>query len=43
MLAANLKPSNTFLAKYEINSINTSKGNKAKLFSLEMEIIRTIL
>ena len=30
MLAANLKPKETFLAKYEINSINTNKGNKAK-------------
>ena len=27
MLAANLKPSETFLAKYEINSIRTSRGN----------------
>jgi hypothetical protein len=30
MLAANLNPKETFLAKYEINSINTNKGNKAK-------------
>ena len=30
ILAANLSPNDTFLAKYEINSINTSKGNKAK-------------
>ena len=30
MLAANLKPNDTFLAKYDINSINTSNGNKAK-------------
>ncbi len=29
MLAANLKPSDTFLAKYDINSIRTSNGNKA--------------
>ena len=29
ILAANLKPRDTFLAKYEINSIKTSKGNKA--------------
>ena len=29
MLAASLNPNDTFLAKYEINSINTSKGNKA--------------
>lgn len=28
MLAASLRPNETFLAKYEINSINTSKGNK---------------
>lgn len=28
MLAANLKPSEIFLAKYEINSIKTSNGNK---------------
>ena len=27
MLAANLNPKDTFLAKYEMNSINTSKGN----------------
>ena len=27
MLAANLIPKDTFLAKYEMNSINTSKGN----------------
>ena len=30
VFAANLKPSETFLAKYEINSINTNKGNKPK-------------
>ena len=30
MLAANLNPKDTFLAKYEINSINTSKGSNAK-------------
>lgn len=30
MLAANLRPKEIFLAKYEINSINTNKGNKAK-------------
>lgn len=30
MLAANLKPKETFLAKYEMNSIKTNKGNKAK-------------
>lgn len=30
MLAANLKPNDTFLDKYEINSIKTNKGNKAK-------------
>ena len=30
MFAANLKPKDTFLAKYEINSINTSNGNSAK-------------
>lgn len=28
MFAANLKPKDTFLAKYEINSINTNKGSK---------------
>ena len=28
--AANLRPSETFLAKYEINSINTNRGNKPK-------------
>jgi len=27
MLAANLKPNEIFLAKYDINSINTNKGN----------------
>lgn len=27
MFAANLSPNETFLAKYEINSINTNKGN----------------
>ena len=30
MLAASLSPSEIFLAKYEINSINTSKGNKTR-------------
>lgn len=30
MLAANLNPNEIFLAKYEMNSIRTSKGNKAK-------------
>jgi hypothetical protein len=30
ILAANLNPRDTFLAKYDINSINTSKGNKPK-------------
>ena len=30
ILAASLSPSDIFLAKYEINSINTSKGNKPK-------------
>ena len=30
MLAASLSPNETFLARYEINSINTSKGNKPK-------------
>ena len=30
ILAANLNPSEIFLAKYEINSINTNKGNKPK-------------
>ena len=30
MLAANLKPNDTFLAKYEINSIKTNRGNKLK-------------
>ena len=29
MLAASLKPNEIFLAKYEMNSIRTSKGNKA--------------
>lgn len=28
IFAANLRPSETFLDKYEINSINTNKGNK---------------
>ena len=28
MLAANLKPNEIFLAKYEMNSIKTSKGTK---------------
>ena len=27
MFAANLSPNDTFLAKYEINSINTNRGN----------------
>ena len=30
MLAPNLSPKETFLDKYEMNSINTNKGNKAK-------------
>ena len=30
MLAANLSPNETFLAKYEINSIVTNKGKRAK-------------
>jgi len=30
ILAANLKPNDTFLDKCEINSINTSKGNNPK-------------
>ena len=30
MLAANLRPNETFLAKYEINSINTSSGRRAR-------------
>jgi len=30
MLAANLKPKEMFLAKYDMNSIKTNKGNKAK-------------
>lgn len=30
MLAANLKPKDTFLARYEINSIVTNKGKRAK-------------
>ena len=30
MLAPNLRPSETFRDKYDINSINTSKGNKAR-------------
>lgn len=29
MFAPNLRPKETFLDKYDINSINTSKGNKA--------------
>jgi len=29
-LAANLNPKDIFLAKYEINSINTKAGTKAK-------------
>jgi len=28
MLAASLSPKDTFLAKYEMNSIRTNKGNK---------------
>ena len=30
MLAANLSPKDTFLAKYDMNSINTKRGNKPK-------------
>ena len=30
MLAANLIPREIFLAKYEMNSINTNKGTRAK-------------
>ena len=30
ILAANLSPREMFLAKYEINSINTNRGNKPK-------------
>ena len=30
MLAANLNPNDTFLAKYEMNSIKTKRGNNAK-------------
>ena len=30
IFAANLKPKEIFLAKYEINSIRTNKGNKGK-------------
>ena len=30
IFAANLRPKDTFLARYDINSINTSKGNNAK-------------
>jgi hypothetical protein len=30
MFAANLSPSETFLAKYDINSINTNRVNKPK-------------
>ena len=30
MLAANLNPKDTFLAKYEINSIKTKRGNRPK-------------
>ena len=30
MFAANLRPSDTFLAKYDTVSIKTNKGNKAK-------------
>lgn len=30
MFAANLKPKEIFLAKYDMNSIKTNRGNKAK-------------
>jgi hypothetical protein len=30
MFAPNLRPSDTFLDKYDINSIKTNRGNKAK-------------
>ena len=30
MLAPNLSPKETFLDRYDINSINTNKGNNAK-------------
>ena len=30
ILAPNLRPKETFLDKYDINSIKTNKGNKAK-------------
>lgn len=30
MFAANLKPKDTFLDKYEMNSIKTNKGNNPK-------------
>lgn len=30
MLAANLSPKDTFLVRYEMNSIKTSKGNNPK-------------
>ena len=30
ILAASLKPKDTFLDKYEMNSIKTNKGNNAK-------------
>jgi hypothetical protein len=30
ILAANLNPNEIFLAKYEINSINTNKGNNGR-------------
>lgn len=30
MLAANLRPKDIFLARYEINSIRTNRGSKAK-------------
>lgn len=30
ILAANLNPNEIFLAKYDISSINTNKGNNAK-------------
>ncbi len=30
IFAANLRPNDTFLAKYEMNSINTNKGSRPK-------------
>ena len=30
IFAASLRPNDTFLAKYDINSINTNNGNKPK-------------